>query len=409
MPLPPDAPLNWETLGFGPFGAIPQPVVDYCDGPEVLGVPQSERYGRRWMAWARFQGVWIAPHDTFPQPITELPSPGQAQAQLFAGEAAYTSVSLCFDAAALPVAARQADLWRQVPGEPAGVFDLVKTIQVQRSVGGSVVQAEWPGISPRLFWTGLLTQPDTDVVCYYLVEGDDRVWARFARENFSTAYVVATGMSVAPHRLTKVDRVGERIYLWAMSRPWTPAGFPEGHARRGEVRQMVIKSRVPDKLFSPVFRDSGSIMAALLSGSYSRDQIDSAQMTGGFLFGSAEPYVFHDIAEMTGGFEIGELVQTVIPISDTTEEVSLTGGFLEGELITMDSEAEEEDQAHFQGGFLSGVLMNAIESSGPHSDGAQFTGGFLAGSAEVVVISAGEFTEGSQMTGGFLEGALVTV
>ena len=149
------------------------PTVCYCEGPVAEGETVTEylgRYETRWMAhlleggliyYGRVDGTLIqVPLDLFP---TALPDTA-------------THIALSFDANARPVFA----------------YEDEGTIYLVRYVAGVPTTYSWSGMSPCLFFNGVLNYEDTetDVVCYYLPTMGGSLYARFQRENFGVENLV---------------------------------------------------------------------------------------------------------------------------------------------------------------------------------------------------------------------------
>ena len=162
------------------------PTVCFCEGPVEEGATVTEylgRYETRWMAllsegliyYGREDGTLIqVPLDLFPDPLSETA----------------THIAMAFDANARPVFAY----------EDEGM------IYVRRYVAGVPTFYSWTGINPCLFFNGVLESDDslTDVVCYYLSPTGGALYARFQRENFGVADLVAE--DVGFDSLKAVDR-----------------------------------------------------------------------------------------------------------------------------------------------------------------------------------------------------------
>lgn len=148
------------------------PTVCFCEGPEAEGETVVEylgRYTTRWMAllidgilyYGREDGTLIqAPLDLFPGPLSETA----------------THIALAFDANARPVFA----------------YEDEGTVYLRRYVAGTPTSYSWTGVSPCLFFNGVVNFDDaqTDVVCYHLTESGGGLYARFQRENFGVGNLV---------------------------------------------------------------------------------------------------------------------------------------------------------------------------------------------------------------------------
>ena len=198
--------LNWTIC----------PNNDYCDGPEIEGSVQANRYTTRWQAvydpdtgliqYGRTDGTLVnADSALFPVPLT-LTEEDQ--------------ISLSFDANARASYAIQAS---------------ATTIEIRRFVAGVPTTHTFTGVSPRILYDGILQRDNTqvDLVCFYINGGS--ICARFQRDNFGTEYVLyAPPTSIAPTRISKTDRdtayqelfyhAGEDNYYALRSSPYPP--FP---------------------------------------------------------------------------------------------------------------------------------------------------------------------------------------
>jgi hypothetical protein len=198
--------LNWTIC----------PNNDYCDGPEIEGSVQANRYTTRWQAvydpdtgiiqYGRTDGTLVnADSALFPVPLT-LTKEDQ--------------ISLSFDANARASYAIQAS---------------ASTIEIRRFVAGVPTTHTFTGISPRLLYNGILQRDNSlvDLVCFYINAG--AICGRFQRDNFGVEYVFYTPpTSIAPTRISKTDRdisyqelfyhAGEETYYALRSSVYPP--FP---------------------------------------------------------------------------------------------------------------------------------------------------------------------------------------
>lgn len=159
-----------------------EPALDFCDGPEIEGIPlvtEYERYSVRWKAqnndgifsYAKVGEEWNpAPAELFPARVDGA-----------------EGVSISFDANA----------------RPCFVFQSGGMVELRRFVAGSPTVCSWPGASPRLFFDGLLQRDSTqrDVVCFYVLGG--AVCVRTQRENFGVEHTLANIAGLAA--LAKAD------------------------------------------------------------------------------------------------------------------------------------------------------------------------------------------------------------
>jgi hypothetical protein len=123
--------VNFDTLGIGPYGAIPSEPADYAWGPETPGVPVWPlQYFIRWIAWKASDGVRIAPWSSGFVPSD---SAGSLLGNLFDGDTDFTDLSLSWDQTGAPVVAVE---------RPGG------SVELRRRQGGTLTAFTWAG--PRL-------------------------------------------------------------------------------------------------------------------------------------------------------------------------------------------------------------------------------------------------------------------
>ena len=206
-----------------------EPALDFCDGPDVEGVPTLEVGDRRSVRWR----AEMAAGEFSYSKVDAAPLP--APPELFpAPVSGAVGVSISFDANARPCFA----------------FQVGGNVELRRFVAGSPTTYTWPGGSPKLFFNGLL-QRDTglrDLVCYYVLNG--RLCARLQRDNFGVEYLLVDAPAIsglgALAEITKTDR-GSGMDI---SRNWLAA--------RGEAGGFILLRSAPYPPWPFIVSDFGS-------------------------------------------------------------------------------------------------------------------------------------------------------
>lgn len=172
-------------------------VFDYCDGPVNESISQTTRWTTRWCAWVATDGVRygrVADGGT-------KTDTGGTLTTLFTADYRPTHLSFCFDQDSRPVMAVQHD---------------ATTALVAKFVSGTPTTFEFPGVTPLVFFDGVLVHdtPLTDVVCLYIKAAGDTIYARIQRNDFDTEYTLNADIKTVLSKLQKVDR------LHALGRDW---------------------------------------------------------------------------------------------------------------------------------------------------------------------------------------------
>lgn len=203
-------PKNFATYGYGPKGAIPDGSLrlDWADGPDTLYMVQETPFTKRWAAFeAPAGGIRLA--DASPSlPITNTEG---IDSVLFS-TGTFRRISLGFDRNSRPVIATE---------NSAG-----GTITVRWYWGG-VQTISFPGKSPRVLFNGLPSLVEgynnSDTIVYYLNAAGDQLLARSFFDSFSFVYTVLN-LATPLKELTKIDSMGTKHVLWAMSAAGSRAG-----------------------------------------------------------------------------------------------------------------------------------------------------------------------------------------
>ena len=172
-------------------------VFDYCDGPVNESISQTTRWTTRWCAWVATDGVRygrVADGGT-------KTDTGGTLTTLFTAGYRPTHLSFCFDQDSRPVMAVQHD---------------ATTVLVAKFVSGTPTTFEFPGVTPLVFFDGVLVHdtPLTDVVCLYIKAAGDTIFGRLQRNDFDTEYTLNADIKTVLSKLQKVDR------LHALGRDW---------------------------------------------------------------------------------------------------------------------------------------------------------------------------------------------
>jgi len=298
------------------------PTVCFCEGPVEEGATVTEylgRYETRWMAllsegliyYGREDGTLIqVPLDLFPDPLSETA----------------THIAMAFDANARPVFAY----------EDEGM------IYVRRYVAGVPTFYSWTGINPCLFFNGVLESDDslTDVVCYYLSPTGGALYARFQRENFGVADLVAE--DVGFDSLKAVDR------------------------GRGVLASFMVIELSGKRIFAAVYppwpilsQDSSCSSVSVVGGAY--------QLT----------------------------VVTVSSYDSSEAVVSPIGGRHRAVLITLPTESDSSASTTIP---HTGSYRFTLIQAGSYSDGSTSTTSPHTGSYRFTLIQAGSYSDGSTST-----------
>lgn len=160
------------------------PYCDFCDGPEIEGVTQEERYTTRWFVNSSSAPAQYGVDGVSSQDVPANLFVGVDQSEIF-------TISLGFDSNARPAFAIQTGTGQ---------------IEIRREVAGVPTVYSFAGDYPRLLYDGILQRDSSsiDLVCFYVSGGGVKM--RFQRDNFGVEYdfVTATPNAV---RVTKTDRI----------------------------------------------------------------------------------------------------------------------------------------------------------------------------------------------------------
>jgi hypothetical protein len=326
-------PVNYPVLGYGDYGAIPNLVADYADGPEVLGIPDwPERYRTRWIAWKAADGVRLA---QWTPGFVPTDSNGSRVDNLFNGDTNFTELSLAWDQNGRPAVAVQR------PGN---------LIELRKRQADLLTSFSWPGRCPQLFYNGLLEYrvPLTDVMCLYLPAVDgDRILARVQRENYGVEHTMNPTLGVTLSRLTKVDRIGSQTVIWGITTgatrkdrsqvyyqsdvyPAWPELFSDGAAQHLELlggEYMLVA------VSTGTLAEASWTQMSLVSGTYqfsiiTQESGDAAGLYVGLADGSYALAIIssppdHDVADVEVGLDYGEYVLLVGGISAHSEKATV--------------------------------------------------------------------------------------
>jgi hypothetical protein len=332
-------PVDYSTRGFGDYGAIPNAIADFCNGPENFAVPDwPDQYFTRWVLWRASDGVRFA-----------KAAPGFVPADglgtltgLFNGDTAFTALSGGFDQNGQLVVAVE-----RSGGE----------IELRRFQAGNPTAFTWSGKSPRVFYNGELefVVADTDVVCFYLPEDGDRILVRVQRDNYGVEYELNPALNTPLDRLTKVDRVQDvKVALWGMT----------GGAGRADVRQSVLISQ-PHPPWPGLSFDLALQSIGFIDGVYLSTVVQASDAEDG--------------AAQSVAFDSGAYVSTVVEHSEL-EEASQDVELVNGDYaLTVITEVPPEEQATelvrlFQGSYDL-VVINGPSNSEPANQSVAFLEG----------------------------------
>lgn len=322
-------PANWEICPF----------VDYCDGPEVEGDTQPFRYVTRWTARldptaTGDQRVMYGRTGEAVQPANPLLFPA-----LLGPDA--TWITIGFDANALAGFAFQYDN----AGTP--------TIEVRRLIAGVPTTFTWAGVSPRLFFDGILQRDPalTDLICFY-VNLAGQLCGRFQRENMAIEHVLGTtGLEGGIQNLTKTDRDGsyQRIYYIAGNgdyRMYRSAVYPPFPIYGTDLLSYGLGGLTG--LYLPAITPGGSY-ADLLS-------YELGELIGAYVSGIVPSGPYSDLSSY--GLD---------PLSgDYTTIIVIAGG-------------DGTDLSSYDIGVLTGAYIQTIVSGGAYADLASYGIGELSG------------------------------
>lgn len=337
----PRTPIDWETTGLGPYGAIPQTTIDFCDGPLFLSIPQDDQYTTRWAAWQATDGIRIARRDSIARPDGLVGT----LTGLYDGETV-ERLSLCFEQNAKPVIAVE---------RSGGV------IEVRRFVGASPVSFFFAGKTPLMFYNGVLVAAsgDSDAVCYYLDDAGTQVLMRVQRDNFATEYVVAEGWASPLMAINKVDRKLSSVFIW---------GYRQADNRK-DSRQVVLCSGQygswPNRGL-----DSAGLSVSFASGVYYSTVVglennsEDSTISIGFLDGAYQSIVVSDSEDDAGvssvTFESGAYTLVVVTDATPNDDSTNTVSFQSGQYIEIVIPGSVPSEApNLAVGFLSGIYAAA--------------------------------------------------
>ena len=316
-----------------------EPALDFCDGPDVEGIPNQYVYDRwsvRWvveMADGEFSYGKVG-GQLLPAPVELFPSPVSGA----------IGVSLSFDANARPCFA----------------FQVGDSVEVRRFIAGLPVTYSWPGQGPKLFFNGLLQRDSglRDLVCYYINAG--KLYARLQRDNFGVEYVLMDHTSTAGlGALSKVSKV-DRGSAEDASRNWLAAMGADGG--------FLLLRSAPYPPWPVLAQDSCDILTALSgSGDYELVAVESG------------PY--SDSETITLGLGEGDyqaLVVTIAEASALAASVALSGSGDYG-LVVVGSGPYADSQTATAGLSGSGDYALVVILGGTYSDSTTITLGLDTG------------------------------
>lgn len=335
-----NTPVDFGTRGFGDYGAIPNAVADYCYGPEIYGVPDyPDQPFTRWVAWKAADGIRILKNP--PTPFQPSSSTG-ALSGLFDGDTDYTKLSIAFEQNGLPVIA----------------VERSDKIELRRFVGDVPVAFEWSvGKSPLVFFNGEVEYetPLTDAVCYYLSPDGDKIFVRVQRENYATPHEMNSSLNASLDRLTKVDRVGERVVIWAMSTG----------SLRSEVVQSVLISQLHD-LWPVRFQESSSQSISWSGGLYVLQVIPAPSQS--------------DSASQSVTWVGGDYIEPIIPedvgVEEASQFITLQGGSYDAVIVNADPVSDSANQSvTWVGGEYELVIGATVEETDSANQSVTWVGG----------------------------------
>lgn len=337
-------PVDYNTRGYGDFGAIPNAVADFCNGPENFAVPDwPDQYFTRWVLWRASDGVRYAKATP-----GFVPADGAGTLSgLFDGDLDYTALSGGFDQNGRLVVAVQ-----RAAGE----------IELRRFQAGNPTAFTWSGFSPRVWYNGELEYEvsNTDVVCFYLPEAGDKILVRVQRDNYGIEYEMNAALNTPLDRLTKVDRVEDvRVALWGMT----------GGAVRSAVRQSVIISQ-PHQPWPELIFESAAQSVELLEGAY-------------FLASVPAPPVSEASVQLVTLLD-GEYMSTVV-LDEEAESAEQNATLLDGEyeLAVVSEELPGESSAQ-SATLLDGDYEQVIVNGPTIEEGSTQNATLLDGTYEAV-------------------------
>jgi hypothetical protein len=310
------------------------PSVDFCDGPEIEGIPVSDvclRLTERWML-VLLDGIFYygrvgftliqAPLDLWPLPVT------------------CNRISICFDANARPCYA----------AEFAG-----EVIEVRRYVGGVPTTFTWSGYGPKLFFNGAIQRNNSlqDVVCYYIRAGVLR--ARFQRDNFAVEYTFPVLASWDPLVfVAKVDKGRDDTGSYEMVAVVTTS------------RQLVLVRTAPYPFWPSCETDPVDVAVSFTSGVYTLITVTT----------EAEPDECSVSTSFTGGLYFSVTVTSDADPDEAEASVSFAGGVYFLVVVASDAPPEDvEAVAIFSGGAYTQVIVNGGTYEDESNVQVAFTGG----------------------------------
>ena len=130
----------------------------------------------------------------------------------------------------------------------------------------------------------LPTPFDQETVVFYLKPAGDTLYCRMERELFSIERIFAAGLSPKLERLTKIDRIGNRMFIWGLTKSTTGRPGTKCAALRS-VEYPPFPILTPPDLFASRAGFSGSHLPMVVSaGLVGTDPLASAATFSGVYF-----------------------------------------------------------------------------------------------------------------------------
>jgi len=299
--------------------------IEIIHGPEAVGSTVVQQYRKRWIAWTSSDGIRF---DEYEEGMTIGDDAGSLNGLFTDGERP-TRFSWSFEQDALYAIA-----FEETPG----------SIVLRRFVSGVPTEFTWAGISPVLFYNGIL-QPNTsatDLVALYLKEAGTKIYCRVQRENFGTEHELNSDLNVDLARLIKTEGLNVAgswyHFLWAETT---------------DARSVVYQSRAypppyqqeADQITLGVSLSGGETFAPIVDGDDQSDAISLGVSTsGGVYFDTIIESSAQDRASLSVATSGGVYFDTIVEASNQdsmSATVALAGGTYTLRAISQDADDDK--------------------------------------------------------------------
>jgi hypothetical protein len=189
----------------------------------------------------------------------------------------------------------------------------------------------------------------TDVICFYLKPAGDAIYARAQRDNFAIEYVALVLSGLSLERLTKVECIGRRHYLWGMT-----------HATsRALTDQVSFRSRVYGPWSQKLDEDARQSVTAR-SGVY----------FNAVVFAPAQTDAGRSVLEVLGGVYFDAVVADTSTDAGLSNEEILSGDYVEVMIVVdIPTELGANETGLSDAAVRSGAYVEIMVPVTPPGDG----------------------------------------